>query len=88
MSFTHTLGRLLGFENVTSIDEITPTFGAPWANSQPFFVFLGCVALAALSFWFYAKYQSQKEKQSPTRTGRCQGLCSCVCYGSFWPTPD
>ena len=32
MSLGHWIGRLLGLENVKSVDQIDPAFAAPWAS--------------------------------------------------------
>jgi hypothetical protein len=58
MNFTELVGRALGFENVTSIRQITPSLAAPWAHHAAGWVFFGCVGLSVLSFVFYLKYQS------------------------------
>jgi hypothetical protein len=58
------LGRLLGLENVKSVDQLDASFAAPWANRAPVMVLFGCVALAALAFWFYARYQSRARRSA------------------------
>jgi hypothetical protein len=58
-SFTEWLGRMLGQENVQSIDRIDTSLAAPWAQCRaaPAWIFLGCAALCLLSFLFYLKSQ-------------------------------
>jgi len=56
---TKWIGRLLGYENVQSIDEVSLSFGAPWAQRGPAWVFFGCLALAALAVIFYSRYQQR-----------------------------
>lgn len=51
------LGWLLGLDHVTSIDEIDPSFAAPWAGETAFWGFAGVVTLALLALWFYWKRQ-------------------------------
>jgi len=57
MNFTELLGRLMGIENLRSIEEIRPSLAAPWAS--PAWVFFGCLGLTALAFVFYLKYQKR-----------------------------
>ena len=68
---TRTLGWLLGLKDVSSIDELHLSFGAPWAQEGPFWVFFGVVALIALAFFFYLNFQP---KRSPIILATCRGL--------------
>lgn len=51
------IGNLLRIENVQSIDDWGTSFAAAWAERHPSWVLIGCVGLAALALWFYARYQ-------------------------------
>src|SRR6187200_688575 len=51
------IGNLLRIENVQSIDGWSTSFAAAWAERHPSWVLIGCVGLAALALWFYARYQ-------------------------------
>lgn len=58
MNWQQFIGNLLGLEQVQSIDGITPSFAAPWARGTgATWVLFGCLALAALAFSFYLRYQ-------------------------------
>ncbi len=61
---TQFLGRLMGVENLQSIDSIRLSLAAPWAQSGPAWVLFGCVALAALSLVFYTRYQPNKRRKT------------------------
>lgn len=65
MNWTTTLGRMLGYDDVSRIDSAHVSFGSAWAHAQPVLVVLGCVALSALSIWFYLRWQSRGHR--PTR---------------------
>lgn len=65
MNWTSLLGRMLGYDDVSKIDSAHVSFGSAWAHAQPALVVLGCVALAALSVWFYLKWQARGHQ--PTR---------------------
>lgn len=78
MNWTKTIGRMLGYDNVSSIDSAHVSFGSAWAHAQPALVVLGCVGLAALSVWFYLRWQARGHQ--PTRlflaTLRSLALCA------------
>ncbi len=57
MNFPQTIGRLLGLDNVRSIESVEPSFGAAWAHRTPVLVFVGCVVLALVAAFFYSRYQ-------------------------------
>lgn len=59
MNFPQLIGRLLGQENVRSIDRIELSFAEPWANRAPAWVLFGCVALAVVAAVFYFRYQQR-----------------------------
>lgn len=77
MNWTSTIGRMLGYDNVSSIDSAHVSFGSAWAHAQPALVVFGCIALAALSVWFYLRWQARGHR--PTRlflaTLRAIALC-------------
>ncbi len=64
MNVTELLGRALGFENVTSIRQITPSLAAPWAHHATAWVLFGCLGLSVLAFVFYLKYQPRGRRGS------------------------
>ncbi|MFO1044450.1 MAG: hypothetical protein U0941_21975 [Planctomycetaceae bacterium] len=78
MNWTTTIGRMLGYNDVSRIDSAHVSFGSAWAHAQPVLVVLGCVGLSALSVWFYLRWQSRGHQ--PTRiflaTLRAIALCS------------
>ncbi|HEY2148028.1 MAG TPA: hypothetical protein VGH32_08830, partial [Pirellulales bacterium] len=63
---TELLGRLMGVENLQSIDSIRVSLAAPWAQNGPAWALFGCVALAALAVIFYSRYQPRKRKTTIT----------------------
>ncbi len=63
---TQLLGRLMGVENLQSIDSIRVSLAAPWAQNGPAWALFGCVALAALAVIFYSRYQPRKRKTTIT----------------------
>src|SRR4051812_39612759 len=77
MNWTTTLGRLLGYDNVSNVESAQLSLAAAWANSSPASVVLGCGILTALSFWFYLKWQMHGRR--PIRVGlailRAMSLC-------------
>lgn len=54
---TEFLGRLMGVENLQSINAMRLSLAAPWAQSGPAWVLFGAVALAILAIVFYSRYQ-------------------------------
>ena len=77
MNWMSTIGRMLGYDNVSRIDSAHVSFGSAWAHAQPALVVFGCIALAALSVWFYLRWQARGHR--PTRlvlaTLRAVALC-------------
>ena len=73
MSFSQTVGNLLGVEKVESIDRVDVSFAAPWAQA-PAWVFFGCALLMAASIWFYRKYQSGSHRTARTALAVGRGL--------------
>ncbi len=65
MNWTTTIGRMLGYHDVSRIDSAHVSFGSAWAHAQPALVVLGCVGLSALSVWFYLRWQIRGHQ--PTR---------------------
>lgn len=78
MNWTTTIGRMLGYDDVSRIDSAHVSFGSAWAHAQPALVVVGCIGLAALSVWFYLRWQTRGHQ--PTRlflaTLRAVALCS------------
>ncbi len=54
-----TIGWLLHRGDAWKITSARASFGSAWAQSFPLLVFLGCLGLAASSFWFYFRWQSR-----------------------------
>ena len=65
MNWTTLIGRMLGYDDVSSIDSAHVSFGSAWAHAQPALVVLGCLGLATLSVWFYLRWQARGHR--PTR---------------------
>lgn len=85
MNWSTTIGRMLGYDDVSRIDSAHVSFGSAWAHAQPALVVLGCIGLAALSVWFYLRWQARGHQ--PTRiflaTLRAVALC-----GLLWILAD
>ncbi len=65
MNWTTTIGRMLGYDDVSRIDSAHVSFGSAWAHAQPALVVLVCAGLTALSVWFYLRWQVRGHQ--PTR---------------------
>ncbi len=59
MNVTATIGRLLGYDDVSKIDSARVSLSSAWAHSSPALVFAGCLCLVAVSVWFYLKWQAR-----------------------------
>lgn len=57
MNVTTIIGRLLGFSEVEAIDALALRWDAPWLSGGLGWLILGAIALAAVSAWFYLRYQ-------------------------------
>jgi len=70
------IGWLFGLESVTSIDQIDPSFAAPWASEDvgPFWVWLGALACVALAFAFYLRWQPKGSRIARGALAGCRGL--------------
>lgn len=75
MNWTETIGRLLGFEDVSKIDSARVSFGSAWAQSSPMLVAMGCLVLAALSFVFYIRWQGQRATTLLLASLRAIAIC-------------
>src|ERR1700676_1845103 len=64
--FTEFIGRLLGVENLQSINAVHVSLAAPWAQSGGAWVLFGCLALAALAVVFYSRWQPPGRKKVRT----------------------
>ena len=65
MNWTATIGRLLGRDDVSKIESARVSFGSAWAHASPALVLFGCLGLAALTLWFYLRWQASGHR--PTR---------------------
>jgi hypothetical protein len=64
MNIRQWLGTLLGLDNMKSIEAAEPSFAAPWASHAPAWVLFACLALSALAFVVYLRYQPGKHRKS------------------------
>ncbi|MDX1965491.1 MAG: hypothetical protein SFX18_20260 [Pirellulales bacterium] len=61
MSWTELLGKLLGLDQVQSIDHLSASFAAGWARGTgATWVLFGCLAAIALAITFYLRWQTAK----------------------------
>ena len=74
MNITEIIGRLLGHENVNKIEQISFSFGAPWAQRGPAWVFFGCLALFTAAFGFYGWYQHRGRFKARASLALLRGL--------------
>jgi hypothetical protein len=78
-AFMQTLiARLLGREDVDSIDSIRMSFGADWAHDGPAWVLFGCLAFGFAAALFYLKYQTRAKRGSRILLGFLRGFVLCV----------
>jgi hypothetical protein len=61
--FTEFIGRLLGVENLQSINGAHVSLAAPWAQSAGAWLLFGCAALAILAVVFYTRGQPSSRKK-------------------------
>jgi len=78
MNATEWIGRLLGYENVQSIERVELTLAAPWAIRWPAAVVFGCAALAVLSVLFYFRGQPRVRGTMRTVLGVGRALLLCL----------
>jgi hypothetical protein len=72
------IARLLGREDVDSIDSVRMSFGADWAHDGPAWVLFGCLALGFAAAFFYLKYQTRAKRSSRIVLGFLRGVVLCV----------
>jgi hypothetical protein len=65
---------LIGLENVTRIDTMTPSLGSAWARSGLFWVVLASIALFVLSIVFYVRLQPRGSLATRIGLGACRGV--------------
>ena len=75
---TEFLGRLLGYDNVSAIESIRPSFGAEWAHSGPAWVIFGCMGLIALSIAFYSRFQHKGSKRARMLLAVARSALLCI----------
>lgn len=55
MNWIAAVGRLLGLDDVQSVESVRATFGSAWAHSSPLLVCLGCATLTLVSYAAYSR---------------------------------
>lgn len=68
------LGRLLGLEDLQSVDSVEVGFSASWAAGVEFWILLGCLALVLLGLVFYLKLQRRGPHWLRTVLGFSRGI--------------
>lgn len=76
--WNETLGRLLGYENVSSIDQVRASFGAAWARNAPGWIFFGSLALVALAVAFYFRWQPRGSRRARGALAAMRGMLLAV----------
>jgi hypothetical protein len=72
-SLTHTIGWLLGIENVAAIDRARLSLSAPWAEEGVFWVFLLAIAAIVGSLVFYLRWQNKGQPAARGALGLFRG---------------
>ncbi len=72
------LARLLGYRADESIRDLEVSSAAPWAESLPGALWLGCLLLAMLGGWFYVKGQPLKNHRLGYLLAFMRGLLLCL----------
>jgi hypothetical protein len=80
MNWVTTLGRLLGYDNVTHVESMRASFGSAWANSSPTLVLFVCCCLCGLSFWFYLKWQIQGRRTTRLVLAMLRSTTFCIAF--------
>lgn len=77
MSISEIVGRILGLENVESIERVSGSFGASWAARSPAWLFFGCLALGVVAVVFYLRWQPTRHAMARRllALGRAAVLC-------------
>ena len=78
MNWAATIGRMLGYEDVSRIDSAHVSFGSSWAHAQPAIIVLGCLVLIALSVWFYLRYQVRGHRPTRIALALLRSLALCA----------
>src|SRR4029079_6342210 len=73
-AMTELLGKMLGIENVESIDSISVALATRWAEEHLFWVFLLAASLVAGAVMFYWRFQSHGSARRRIALGVCRGL--------------
>lgn len=79
-NFTRVFGQWFGLENVDSIDNVSLTFGAPWAQSGPAWLFFGCLVLVLASILFYSRYQTRARVTARAFLAIVRALLLCLIF--------
>ncbi len=59
MNLTAWIGKLLGYDDVSRIEEWRTSFGSTWAHETPALVLFLCLAVSGLAVWFYLRWQTR-----------------------------
>lgn len=68
----------LGYEDATAIESWRVTFGAAWAHDGPAWVLFGCLALAAVAWVFYLRFQSHGSRRRRLALAAVRGSVLCL----------
>jgi hypothetical protein len=71
-----TVGWMLGQENIEAIERIEPSLSASWAQQRgaAAWLLLGCLALVAVSVWFYLRHQARGRRSVRVGLAIARGL--------------
>jgi len=74
MNWNEFIGRSLGYDNITEIDNVQSSFGSEWANAYPMLVAFGAILLTGVSIFFYMRLQTRGPKGVRFFLGLMRGL--------------
>ncbi|MDB5338507.1 MAG: hypothetical protein JWN70_4126 [Planctomycetaceae bacterium] len=80
MNVTRFFGHWFGLENVDSVDNVALTFGAPWAQQGPAWVFFACLVMILASFIFYIRYQKRTKLGARMALATMRALLLCLIF--------
>ena len=72
------IARLLGYEEVDTLDSLRVSFGADWAHNGPAWILFGCIALGFIAAVFYIRYQPKAKQKNRVVLSLMRGALLCL----------